>query len=107
MPAEGFGFPCGWLTGSPDFNGVTTFHITEIRADGMPSLLRGPVSTCMGLTTHAPIDPLLPSWLTILPATGPSASLLKGSLAFIRLLFLLPGLSGWFGRSLGFSSRFI
>lgn len=74
--------------------------------DGMPSLLRGQVSTCMGQTTHTPNGPLLPSWLTIIPATSASASLLKGSLAFIRPFFLSPGLSGWFGRSLGFSSRF-
>jgi hypothetical protein len=45
VPAEGLGFPCGRLAGHllrcPDLNGVSTFHLREIRPGWAPPLPRG------------------------------------------------------------------
>ena len=93
FPTEEFGLPCSRLTEGidhpSDLIGVTLFRMCEKQPVRMPSLLRGLGIRSCDLSARRDRCPIHHRMSRFDDQT--SRSLIKGSFAFIRPIFSLPG----------------
>jgi len=105
LPAEGFGLPCGRVTGlDPDLDGVTTFHVNEKQPGWVSSLLRGLGVLLPGVAAQ---EANRPNIAALSRCDDPlSRSLIEDSFALTRPVSPLPGHRLRLAVSLGFNLCF-